>query len=263
MLLLTREQFQPIYDQGFEAVWAVLEAMQHAYQSQIMALEARVKELEDRLGKDSHNSSKPPSSDGYQKKPVSLREQSGRKPGGQQGHKGRTLSFAETPDTVLLHSPSHCTGCGGSLAEVVGEEGERRQVLDLPPLSLLATEHRALRKSCPHCGRTNVAAFPEGVPCGVSYGSNLKAFALYCQNYQLLPSARITEMFSDLFGATFSEGTLFRCQQRASSCLEEFLASVRTTLLASPVVHFDETGLRVRGKLNWLHSASTSEATPV
>ena len=259
--MLTRDDFQPIYEQGFEAVWAVIEALQSAHQAQITALEARVKELEDRLGKDSHNSSKPPSSDGYKKKPVSLRENTGRKSGGQQGHPGKTLSFVEEPDTVVLHATAHCTGCGRSLAEVAGEEGERRQVLDLPPLALVATEHRALHKSCPHCGKANVANFPKEVPCGVSYGVNLKAFALYCQNFQLLPSARIAEMFSDLLGATFSEGTLFRWRREASSRLEEFLASVRSALLASPVAHFDETGARVCGKLNWLHSASNEEFT--
>ena len=109
--MLTREEFQPIYEQGFEAVWTAIEAMQRVYRSQleaqhaqIVALTARVKELEDRLGKDSHNSSKPPSSDGYKKKPVSLRENTTRKSGGQQGHPGKTLSFAEEPDTVVRNS---------------------------------------------------------------------------------------------------------------------------------------------------------------
>ena len=255
--MLTREEFQPIYEQGFEAVWAVIQALQRAHQ----ALEARVKELEDRLGKDSHNSSKPPSSDGYKQKTVSLRENTGRKSGGQPGHPGKTLAFVAEPDALVLHSASHCTGCGGSLAEVAGVQAERRQVLDLPPLSVVATEHRSLHKSCPHCGKHNLGAFPEEVACGVSYGSNLKALALYFHNYQLLPSARIAQMFSDLFSATFSEGTLFSCQQKASSRLEGFLASVRTALLAAPVDHFDETGLRVCGKLHWLHSASTEDAT--
>ncbi len=158
--MLTREEFQPIYEQGFEAVWAVIQAMQISYQSQITALEARVKELEDRLGKDSHNSSKPPSSDGYKKKPVSLREQTGRKTGGQPGHTGKTLSFSEAPDSIIVHSPTDCRDCGHSLEEVSPTEGERRQVLDLPPLSLITTEHRCLHKTCPHCGTQNVGTLP-------------------------------------------------------------------------------------------------------
>ena len=262
--MLTREEFQLIYDQGFEAVWAVIEALQKAVltqQLQIETLTARVKELEDRLNKDSHNSSKPPSSDGYKKKPVSLREPTERKPGGQQGHSGKTLSFSETPDAIVVHSPEACRGCGHSLSGVSGAEGERRQVLDLPPLALVTTEHRALCKVCPHCGVQNVGGFPEEVTLGVGYGAPLKAFALYLQNYQFLPSARITEMLSDLFGTTFSEGTLFRVQQAASRKLEGFLSHLRELLVGSPVVHFDETGLRICGKLNWLHSASTPDLT--
>ena len=249
--MLTREEFQPIYVQGFEAVWAVIQAMQTSHQAQITALEARVRELEERLGKDSHNSSKPPSSDGYKKRPASLREPTERKSGGQQGHSGKTLSFSETPDAVVVHS----------LSEVSGAAGERRQVLDLPPLALVTTEHRALCKVCPHCGVQNVGAFPEEVSLGVGYGAPLKAFALYLQNYQFLPSARITELLSDLFGTTFSEGTLFRTQQAASLGLEGFLSRLRELFVGSSVVHFDETGLRICGKLNWLHSVSTPDLT--
>lgn len=255
--MLTREEFQSIYDQGPDTVFALI----HALQAQIAALEARVKELEDRLGKDSHNSSKPPSSDGYKKKPVSLREQTGRKTGGQQGHNGKTLLFSENPDTLVLHTPTECYHCHSSLAEVSATEGERRQVLDLPPLALVTTEHRALRKTCPHCGTQNVGAFPEEVSLGVGYGTHLKALALYLKNFQLLPSARIVTLLSDLFGTSFSEGTLFPTEQRASESLEGFLAFVRSALLASPVLHCDETGLRVEGKLHWLHSASTEQFT--
>jgi transposase len=262
--MLTREEFQPIYDQGFEAVWTVIEALQKAVltqQAQIETLTARVKELEDRLGKDSHNSNKPPSSDGYKKKPVSLREQTGRKTGGQQGHTGKTLSFSERPDVRVLHTPIACRACGHSLKETSATEGERRQVLDLPPLALITTEHCALHKTCPHCGTQSVGTFPPEVATGVSYGTQIKALALYLKNFQLLPTARIVTLLSDLFGTSFSEGTLFPTEQRASERLEPFLERVRSALLASPVLHCDETGLRVEAKLHWLHSASTEEFT--
>lgn len=255
--MLTRDEFQLIYEQGPDAVFALI----HALQQQVEALTARVKELEDRLGKDSHNSSKPPSSDGYKKKPVSLRPVTGRKTGGQQGHNGKTLLFSDTPDTLVLHSPNACRDCGHTLEEVTGTEGERRQVLDLPPLALVTTEHRAMHKTCPHCGTHNVGAFPEEVAPRVGYGTNLKALALYLKNFQLLPSARIITLFSDLFGTSFCEGTLFPLQQRASEQLEPFLERVRSALIASPVVNCDETGSRVEGNLHWLHSASTEEFT--
>lgn len=255
--MLTREEFQLIYEQGFEAVWAVIEALQHSHR----VLETRVKELEDRLGKDSHNSSKPPSSDGYKKKPVSLRPVTGRKTGGQQGHKGETLLFSQNPDVIVHHTPTECTHCHHALAETPGTQAERRQVLDLPPLALVTTEHRAMHKTCPHCGTHNVGAFPEEVAPRVGYGTNLKALALYLKNFQLLPAARIITLFSDLFGTSFCEGTLFPLQQRASEQLEPFLERVRSALIASPVVNCDETGSRVEGNLHWLHSASTEEFT--
>src|SRR5579872_2575189 len=135
--MLTRDEFQPLYDQGPEAVYTL-----------VTALEQRVKQLEDRLGKDSHNSSKPPSTDGLKKKPVSLRQPSQRKPGGQKGHPGRTLAYANQPDEILPHSPSQCSCCGTALEEVAGEEGERRQVFDLPPIVLKVTEHRLVSKVC-------------------------------------------------------------------------------------------------------------------
>ena len=131
----TRDEFQLLYEQGPDAVWNLL-VMQ---QTQIDTLVLRVKELEDRLGKDSHNSSKPPSSDGLKKKPVSLRQLTGRKPGAQKGHPGKTLEFADTPDQVVVHSPACCSGCGASLQDVAPSGSERRQVHDLPPLRVLGS----------------------------------------------------------------------------------------------------------------------------
>src|SRR5690348_6448701 len=134
--MLTREELQVLYDQGPDAVYALFVAMQAtigAQQQQIAALSARVKELEDRIGKDSHNSSKPPSTDGLAKKPApkSLRGKSGRRPGGQPGHRGHTLELSEHPDHTILHAPSSCQHCGASLESLPLEDGERRQVFDL------------------------------------------------------------------------------------------------------------------------------------
>lgn len=123
--MLTRDQFQTVYEQGPDAAWEVIAALQaalEAQQQQVAALTARVKELEERLATDSHNSSKPPSSDGLKKRTVSVRVSTGsvrvstgRKPGGQKGHPGRTLSFAQQPDQVLTHTPAHCACCGRTL----------------------------------------------------------------------------------------------------------------------------------------------------
>lgn len=255
--MLTREEFQIIYDQGPDAVFALITALQE----QIDALKAEVKDLRERLDKDSHNSSKPPSSDGLAKKPVSLRAKTGRKPGGQKGHPGRTLPFVENPDVVHTHIPACCACCGKTLADVEGQDAQRRQVVDLPALALLTTEHRVQKKLCVHCGHETVAHFPAQVAQSVPYGPRLKALGVYLLDFQLLPCQRIAQLFADLFGASFSAGTLFASQQAASQSLSGPLACIRQALLQAPVAHFDETGLRIAGRLHWLHSASTKTFT--
>jgi transposase len=254
--MLTREQIQTVYEQGSEAVCALVLALQE----QIDALKAEVKALRDRLDKDSHNSSKPPASDSF-KKPVSLREKTGRKPGGQKGHPGHTLSLAEHPDAIVVHTPVSCACCGKALDTVDGCEVQRRQVVDLPPLSLLTTEHRVQNKVCPDCGFETVASFPVEAETTVQYGPRLKALGLYLLDFQLLPFARIASLFADLFAASFSPGTLFACQQVASKRLSGVLSCIRQGLLQAEVAHFDETGLRLAGSLHWLHVAGTNTLT--
>ena len=139
--MLTREEFQALYEQGPDAVFAVLSTLQDA----VGVLSLRVKQLEDRLGKDSHNSSKPPSSDGFKKpNPKSERGKSNRPSGAQKGHPGRTLEFAEKPDHFVVHHPDFCKGCGAPLADVLASQTERRQVFDLPPLKLEAVSYTHL-----------------------------------------------------------------------------------------------------------------------
>ena len=158
-IMLPRKDFQTIYEQGPDALFSVVTTLQE----QTLLLAARVKELQDRLGKDSHNSSKPPSSDGLAKKPTSLRPQTERKPGGQKGRPGKTLSLTETPDQIVVHAPAQCACCGLSLTATDGQPGERRQVADLPPLRLFVTEHQSQRKTCSGCGAVSCGAFPDGV----------------------------------------------------------------------------------------------------
>src|SRR3954468_20375942 len=173
---MKREEFRTVYDSGFEVAFALVQSLSH----NIDALTARVQQLEDRLAKNSRNSGKPPSSDDPVKpKPKSLRRRSGKKPGGQKGHPGKTLSLVKDPHHVVVHSPEECEGCGESLLEAEFASGyERRQVVDVPPLlALEVTEHRAQHKRCPGCGRSTKAAFPleastqEGV---VGYGPRIK-----------------------------------------------------------------------------------------
>ena len=231
----------------------------------ILALEAKIRELEGRLKLNSTNSSKPPSSDGLQKPaPRSLREQSGRKPGGQPGHRGHTLKQVEKPDHTHIHFLEICP-CGKcpavSLKNVPALDYERRQVFDLPPLRLEVTEHRAEIKRCPVSGLSVRAAFPADVEAPVQYGPHFRGLMLYLSNQQILPFDQLPQVCKDLFGQPLSLGTLTSINARASEALAPVERAIIQGLTQAPVVHADESGLRVAGKLHWLHVASTSLLT--
>jgi transposase len=224
-------------------------------------LSARVAELESRLGKNSRNSSKPPSSDGLAKPPPrSLRRVSGRKPGKGKGDRGFRLEPRPDPDRVRTHSPGACRGCGSGLdaAPVVGHE--RRQVFDLPPIALEVIEHRAERRACT-CGTVTTAAFPVEASAPTCYGPGVAALGAYLLGRQHLPVERCAEAMADCFGAPVSTGWLASLLPRAAGRLDEFLAVARERLSGADVAHFDETGGRVGAKLRWIHVAADRSFT--
>ena len=227
----------------------------------IAALAGRVAELEARLGKNSRNSSKPPSSDGLAKPPPkSLRRASGRKPGKQQGGQGFRLEPRDVPDQVRVHVPTDCWGCGAGLADAPVVGAETRQVFDLPVIELLAIEHRAQRREC-GCGVVTRAPFPVEATAPTCYGPGVAALATYLLGRQHLPVERAAECLEEAFGAAVSTGWLSSLLPTAAARLDGFLAIAREQLAAAHVAHFDETGGRVAGRLHWIHVACTDTWT--
>jgi len=222
------------------------------------ALRDRVQTLEEQVAKDSHNSHKPPSSDGLAKpKPKSLRPPSAKSTGGQPGHPGHTLRMVEQPDRTVRHAVERCADCGRSLGQQAPDHIERRQVFDLPEPKLEVTEPQAEVKTCP-CGRVNRAAFPPEAAAPVQYGPRVKSVGVYLGEYQLLPFDRLAEIMRDLFACdSFSEGTLANFKADCSRRLEPVEAAIRDLASSSSVAGFDETGVRATGSLHWLHTVST------
>jgi transposase len=220
---------------------------------QLAQATARIKELENTLVKDSRTSNKPPSSDGLTRLPRSSRRPSGKRPGGQAGHPGHTLSLVEQPEEVVRHRPEVCSQCSADLSGVLGVVAERRQVLDLPEIRLLAQEHQIEAICCPTCHTRSLGSFPAAVSAPVQYGANLQALAVYLHQGQLLPTARTCEALAAICGCHISEATLLQWSELAAERLAPTIERIAELIVASRLQHGDETGIRVYGMLHWLH----------
>ena len=220
-----------------------------------------ISELQRSLGLNSRNSSKPPSSDGLGKPPASRRDNlKGRKPGGQKGHEGKTLLRSETPGHVEHHYPRGCVHCGHTLDEGMSVRIETRQVRDIPdPSPLIVTDHIAHVRTCPHCKLETKAPFPKGVEAPVQYGPNLTAFVAYINKAQLIPMNRLAQTLLDLFGVKLSQGTIVNMVSRTAARQLDVLGWIRNMVVDAPVKHMDETGVRIGGKLHWLHVSGTRD----
>lgn len=226
--------------------------------NEIKSLKAEIHELKRQLGQNSNNSSKPPSSDGF-RKPTNLRTPGGKK-GAPKGHQGHTLDFVSTPDEIIVYELSSCANCSATL-DGVTKAYVRRQVFDVPLPRLCVTEHRAEKACCPHCHINQHATFPKGIDAPVQYGDGFTAWTAYFSVYQLLPLERITRLFYDLTGYQPSQATLLAQINRMTIAVESIIPFIREQLRSKPVVHTDETGLRLQGKQHWLHSVSDADWT--
>ena len=226
-------------------------------------LETENAELRRRLAKDSHNSHKPPSSDGYRKKTrrtSAMPKGPKRKRGGQAGHKGRTLRQVNQPDKVQVHLPERCAICGRTIQEhepfrVVG----KRQVFDLPEPKLEVTEHQLGEITC--CGVPQRGAYPETVKASVQYGPGVRALVTQLAVARRMPLGQISQLFADLYGYELNERTVENALETGYQLAEPVEKEIKAALEKSKIGHFDETGIRVNGRLAWLHVVSNAQYT--
>ncbi len=246
---------------------AALRARVVELSEQVALLVGKVADLEKRLGRNSSNSSKPPSTDPGSAKSDrpenanrAARRAMGRKQGKQPGTPGSTLSQVADPDVVFTHQPQRCRGCDGTLEDalVVGEAV--RQVFDVADPTVVVTEHRAEKRRC-RCGCETTAVFPAAATAPAVYGPSIKAHALYLMCAQHVPRQRCAQALSDMFGVAVSTGTLENWMREAAAALDGFTATVTDQLRAEPAVHADETSVRSTKRALWVHVTSTALLT--
>jgi len=238
-----------------------LRAENRQLREQVEQLDTRLHELEGRVAKDSQNSSKPPSTDGYARKTRSLRQKSGKKAGGQAGHRGSTLHLVETPDEIIVLRPEKCADCQASLQGIRASGMQRRQLVDLPEIKARVTEYQALDVPCPHCQHVTGGGFPSEVRASIHYGATVKGIALYLLYGQFLPYARTAELLTDVCGCHLSPGTLEAFVAEGADRLVGEEEQIKQALQGAEVMGTDETGMRVQGVLHWLHVARTDKLT--
>jgi len=248
---MNRDDIRKLIEQDPEAIIDLIEK-----------LFARIEELERRLHKDSHNSNKPPSSDGLSRKERLAQERKSRKKrGGQKGHEGNQLKMRAKPDRTEVHRVTKCHHCNCSLEGIQAKGHRKRQVFDIPPVSLEVTEHQAEYKECPHCGAVTEAQFPDGITRPAQYGSRIKGFITYLSQYQLIPYERVAELLDDLFGVRISTGTIYNTNRQAYEAGAMSEEAIKNLLKKQPLLHADESGVFIGGVLHWLHVLSNEKLT--
>ena len=244
---------------GRDAEIAALRARVAQAEGLVADLREQVAELAARVGQNSSNSSKPPSSDGLGKPaPKSLRQKTGRKPGRPKGQPGATMQLTDHPDRVVRHEPSCCAGCDRDLGGA-GEAGViRRQVTEIPPVKAEVTEHQMIGRRC-ICGTVTWGRAPEGVTAPVQYGPRMAALGVYLWHGQFLSRDRAGAALGEMFGCAPSPGALAAMTAKIAGIIAPAIDAIVRALIAAEVAHFDETGFRVAGKLAWVHSASSGK----
>jgi transposase len=254
--LPNEKEINAAFEEGKEAVLKL-------FQGTFVVLAERIQKLEDQLAKNSRNSGKPPSSDGFDKPaPRSLRKRSRRRSGGQKGHAGYKLEMVEKPDHIKKYKVTQCAHCQNSLKREKVERIEKRQVFDLPKVEMEVTEHQAQVKRCSCCGKETRAEFPKEVNQAVQYGTEAKSQMTYLNHEQHIPLKRTCDVFEEFYGHRPAEGTIYAAGAEAAQVVTPAVEAVREHLtLYEAVIGNDETGLRIDGKLYWLQTTGTAFLT--
>ena len=232
-------------------------------QKTIDRLTDKVSELTEKQNRNSNNSSKPPSSDGLKKPPApkSLRTPSGKKQGGQPGHKGTNLSVMKDPDRIVTHMPAGCLSCPHYEQCLSGARvRETRNVIDAC-VQVEVTAHQTMEVLCPLCRETRRGDFPAGIRAAVQYGTNLQALAVSFNTVGAVSLNRTSEILGSVFNVPISTSTIRSMVSRCAAKLGDTLDLIRARLLASEVAHGDETGTRAEGKTRWVHVFSNERYT--
>lgn len=231
-------------------------------ESELNDAKEEIRNIKALLNQNSQNSNKPPSTDFFVKEKTQNDEKkSDRLPGGQKGHLGSTLKVFDTPHEIVNHRLCNCKYCGHSLLQIEVKDYEKRQVVDIPALNYIVTEHRSEIKKCPYCGCINKANFPDNITKAVQYGPRAFSVAVYLRDFQLIPYGRISRAFKDLFGLTMSPATVKSAEGKCFNNIMEVTDQIKKRLIKEDVIHCDETGMRVDGHNDWCHVTSTDKLT--
>ena len=244
---MTRQDFDRLLQEDPDAIWKL-----------VADLAAQVAQLQEKLAPKPHA----PSASQPFLKPMSQRPKTGKKSGGQKGHKGHTLHRTDTPDKVEQHRPDACPRCGLSLADAPTHLVESRQVVDLPEvIRYLTVEHQVFETCCPGCQCQVKADFPEQVQAPVQYGPNLMATCVLLRCDQSIALNRVVSMLTDWFGHSPSEGTIDHWQALAAQRLVPIDEQIAAGIAAAECAGFDETMVRAAKKNHWIHVARTQSLT--
>ena len=245
---------------------ASLNSLQQSFDAQtalIAQLNQTIQELREQLNKNSKNSSKPPSSDGFKRPaPKSLRKPSGKKVGGQKGHQETHLSVLSDPDKIVKHMPSACEGCPHyKMCKGTACVAEKRHVIDAV-VTVNVVEHQLLEiPICMLHGDTRKGNFPNDVKATVQYGENLQALSVALNTVGAVSVKRTHEILSGVFNIPLATGTISNMVKRCANAVSETVNRIKQKVANSGLGHFDETGIRVDKKLWWVHDASNCEFT--